>query len=118
VAPGSRGFREIYPGVTLQLEDKGSATAPPALIEGKSQLAPMSRLMTQDEIRAFENRYSALDGAHPLVRFLYIDVNQKPGQPLDRLTGEFAKYALSYEGQEAVVPLPAKIVAETLNGRN
>jgi phosphate transport system substrate-binding protein len=66
---------------------------------------------------------NSLDGAYPLARFLYIYVNQKPGQPLDELTGEFIKYVLSYEGQEAVVeakffPLPAKVVAETLSGRN
>ncbi len=51
----------------------------------------------------------------------YIYVNQKPGQPLDELTGEFIRYVLSHEGQEAVVqarffPLPAKVVAETLSG--
>jgi phosphate transport system substrate-binding protein len=261
----SRGFREIYPQVALQLEDKGSATAPPALIAGRSQLAPMSRLMTEDEIGAFEQKYgykptfykialdalsiyvhkdtpvraltlqqvdgifssslerggasletwgslglsgdrankaitlygrdsvsgthayfrehallngdfkttvheetseqvvdsvandpsgigysgigwktsqvrtvslgatpanfveptykNALDGTYPLARFLYIYVNQKPGQPLDKLTGEFIRYVLSHEGQEAVVqakffPLPANIVTETLSGKN
>jgi phosphate transport system substrate-binding protein len=66
---------------------------------------------------------NSLDGTYPLARFLYIYVNQKPGQPLDKLTGEFIRYALSHEGQEAVVrakffPLPAKVVAETLSGRN
>jgi phosphate transport system substrate-binding protein len=66
---------------------------------------------------------NSLDGTYPLARFLYIYVNQKPGQPLDKLTGEFIKYALSREGQEAVVqakffPLPAKVAAETLNGTN
>jgi phosphate transport system substrate-binding protein len=66
---------------------------------------------------------NSLDGIYPLARFLYIYVNQKPGQPLDKLTGEFIKYALSYEGQEAVVqgkffPLTAKVVAETLSGGN
>jgi phosphate transport system substrate-binding protein len=261
----SRGFRKIYPQVAIQLEDKGSATAPPALIEGSSQLAPMSRLMTPDEIDAFEQKYgykptlykialdalsiyvhkdnpvrgltlqqvdgifsstlkrggpsletwgsvglsgdwankpitlygrnkvsgtnayfkehvlqqgdfkttvneeiseqvvdsvgndpsgigysgigwktsqvrtvpvgstagnflepsyrNSLDGSYPLARFLYIYVNQKPGQPLDKLTGEFIRYVLSHEGQEAVVqakffPLPAKIVIETLSGKN
>jgi phosphate transport system substrate-binding protein len=58
-----------------------------------------------------------------LARFLYIYVNQRPGQPLDRLTGEFVKYVLSHEGQEAVVqakffPLPAEMIAETLSGKN
>jgi phosphate transport system substrate-binding protein len=53
----SQGFREIYPNVVVQLEHKGSATAPPALIEGRSQLAPMSRAMTPEEIAAFEAKY-------------------------------------------------------------
>jgi phosphate transport system substrate-binding protein len=261
----SRGFRQIYPEVVIQLETKGSATAPPALIDGKSQLAPMSRPMTEDEVGAFEKKYgykptfykialdalsiyvnkhnpirgmtlqqvdgifsstlkrggpsletwgslglsgdwankaitlygrdsvsgtnayfkehvlqngdfkttvheeisedvvdgvaneasgigysgigwktsqvrtvplgetagsyveptytNALAGTYPLARFLYIYVNQKPGQPLERLTGEFIKYVLSHEGQQAVVqakffPLPAKIVTDTLSGRN
>jgi phosphate transport system substrate-binding protein len=261
----SRGFREIYPNVIIELESKGSATAPPALIDGKSQLAPMSRLMTKDEVGAFEKKYgykptfykvaidalavyvnkanpiremtlqqvdgiysstlkrggpslqtwgslglsgdwaskpitlygrddvsgtnaffkqhvlqdgafkttvhedisenvvdsvandlagisysgigwktsgvraiqlgetaahfvqptykNALDGEYPLARFLYIYVNQRPNQPLDSLTGEFIKYVLSHEGQEAVVeakffPLPGKIVTEALKGEN
>jgi len=66
---------------------------------------------------------NALDGTYPLARFLYIYVNQRPGQPLNGLTGEFIKYILSREGQEAVVeakffPLPAKTVSETLGGKN
>ena len=36
----SREFRKIYPQVAIQLEDKGSATAPRALIAGRSRLAP------------------------------------------------------------------------------
>jgi len=261
----SRGFREIYPDVTIQLEDKGSATAPPALIDGRAQLAPMSRPMTEDEVGSFEKKYgykptsykialdalaiyvnkanpirdmtlrqvdgifsstlkrggpsletwgsldlsgdwadkaitlygrdnvsgtnayfkqhalqngefkktvhedisesvvdgianepsgigysgigwktaqvrpvslgdatghfvaptykNVLDGTYPLARFLYIYVNKKPGQPLDKLTGEFIKYALSHEGQETVVeaiffPLPAKVITETLSGND
>jgi phosphate transport system substrate-binding protein len=261
----SREFRAIYPAVNIQLEDKGSATAPPALLDGRSQLAPMSRPMAEVEVDAFEKRYGykptfykvaldslsvyvnkdnpirkmtlkqadgifsstlkrggpslqtwgslglsedwatkaitlygrdsvsgthdyfkqhvlqngdfktsvqegisenvvdgvgddpsgigysgigwktskvravalgetaeafveptykhSLDGTYPLARFLYIYVNQRPGQPLDRLTREFIRYVLSYEGQQAVVeakffPLSAKIVADTLNSRN
>jgi len=256
----SRGFRRLYPSVTIQLEDKGSGTAPPALIEGRSQIAPMSRVMTDEEAHAFEAKYGypptaykialdalavyvnrdnpirqmtlqqldgmfsstrrkgaaaidswgslgltgdwtsknvelfgrdansgthdyfrqhvldggefrptvhedlsqdvvqdvadhvngvgysgigwrtsnvrtvalgntakeffeptyedALTGRYPLARFLYIYVNQPPGQPLQGAVGEFIKYVLSYEGQQAVVeakffPLPAKVVAET-----
>ncbi len=51
------GFSKKYPGVKIQVEGKGSATAPPALIEGTSQLGPMSREMKGEEIDKFEKKY-------------------------------------------------------------
>ncbi len=30
----AKGFEALYPGVTIEIEGKGSATAPPALLEG------------------------------------------------------------------------------------
>ena len=64
------GFRKIYPAVKIQVEGKGSSTAPPALIEGTAQLGPMSRKMKKEEIDKFEAKYgypptgirTALDG--------------------------------------------------------
>jgi len=53
----AEGFRKIYPNVNVQIEGKGSSTAPPALIEGTSQLGPMSRPMKKQEIEAFEAKY-------------------------------------------------------------
>jgi phosphate transport system substrate-binding protein len=53
----AEGFRKIYPNVNVQIEGKGSSTAPPALIEGTSQLGPMSRQMKQKEVEAFEAKY-------------------------------------------------------------
>jgi phosphate transport system substrate-binding protein len=53
----AEGFRAIYPNVNIQVEGKGSSTAPPALIEGTAQLGPMSRPMKSSEIDAFEARY-------------------------------------------------------------
>jgi len=53
----AEGFRKIYPNVNIQIEGKGSSTAPPALIEGTSQLGPMSRRMKQKEVEAFESKY-------------------------------------------------------------
>ena len=38
----AEGFRKQYPNVKIQIEGKGSSTAPPALIEGTAQLGPMS----------------------------------------------------------------------------
>ncbi len=53
----AESFRAIYPNVRIQIEGKGSSTAPPALIEGTSQLGPMSRPMKSKEIDAFETKY-------------------------------------------------------------
>jgi len=50
-------FGKLYPGVHIQVEGKGSSTAPPALIAGTAQLGPMSRDMKADETDAFEKKY-------------------------------------------------------------
>jgi phosphate transport system substrate-binding protein len=53
----AEGFKKAYPNVNIQIEGKGSSTAPPALIEGTAQLGPMSRPMKSEEIDAFEKRH-------------------------------------------------------------
>ncbi len=53
----AEGFKAIYPNVNVQIEGKGSGTAPPALIEGTAQLGPMSRPMKGEETSAFEKKY-------------------------------------------------------------
>lgn len=53
----SEGFRSKYPGVKIEIEGKGSSTAPPALIEGTAQFGPMSREIKASEIQAFEKKY-------------------------------------------------------------
>ena len=258
----SEGFNRIYPNVKVQIEGKGSSTAPPALIEGTAQLGPMSRVMKSAEIDKFEQEFgykptaikvaidalaifvhkdnplnglylsqvdgifsntlkqgginittwgqlgltgqwknipitlygrnsasgtygyfkkvalakgdykntvkeqpgsssvvqgvatelgaigysgigyktsgvrtvslavqsssfyeptmdNCLTGDYPLARFLYVYVNKKPNEPLDKLTQEFLKFVLSEEGQEIVVkdgyfPLPASVTEETI----
>jgi phosphate transport system substrate-binding protein len=256
----AEGFKAMYPNVNIQIEGKGSSTAPPALIEGTAQLGPMSRPMKAAEIDEFEKKYGhkptevkvavdalavyvnkdnpikgltmqqvdsifsstrkrggdditkwgqlgltgqwadkaisiygrnsasgtygffkdhtleggdykaavkeqpgssavvqgvgsdlggvgysgigymtsevkpvplgetagkfygctpedALNGNYPLARFLYIYVNKKPGEPLDKLTQEFLKFVVAKQGQDVVVkdgyfPMPAEICAE------
>ena len=81
----AEGFQRTYPNVRIQVEGKGSSTAPPALIQGTAQIGPMSRTMTAVEIDAFENRF----GYPPtLIRAgvdaLAIYVNKD--NPLERLT--------------------------------
>src|SRR5215208_1299256 len=53
----AEGFKRMYPNVNIQIEGKGSSTAPPALIEGTAQLGPMSRPMRGSEIDGFEGKY-------------------------------------------------------------
>jgi phosphate transport system substrate-binding protein len=50
-------FAKMYPNVKIQVEGKGSSTAPPALISGTAQLGPMSRAMRATEIDQFEKKY-------------------------------------------------------------
>ena len=50
-------FKRVYPNVNIQIQAAGSSTAPPALTEGTSNLGPMSRLMKDKEVEAFEKRH-------------------------------------------------------------
>ena len=50
-------FSRFYPNAKVQIEGKGSSTAPPALISGTAQLGPMSRPMKGTEIDQFEKKY-------------------------------------------------------------
>ncbi len=53
----AENFGKFYPNAKIQIEGKGSSTAPPALIAGTAQLGPMSREMKGTEVDAFEKKY-------------------------------------------------------------
>jgi phosphate transport system substrate-binding protein len=53
----SETFQKLYPNVKVQIEGKGSSTAPPALISGTAQLGPMSRSMKSAETDEFEKKF-------------------------------------------------------------
>jgi phosphate transport system substrate-binding protein len=53
----AEGFKAQYPNVKIEIEGKGSSTAPPALIAGTAQFGPMSRPMKTSEADAFEKRF-------------------------------------------------------------
>lgn len=57
IALWAESFQSVYPNVKIQIEGKGSSTAPPALIEGASQIGLMSRPMKSTEIDAFEKKF-------------------------------------------------------------
>jgi phosphate transport system substrate-binding protein len=81
----AEGFQKLYPNVKIQVEGKGSSTAPPALISGTAQLGPMSREMKPTEIDEFEKKY----GYPPTKIRVAIDalaVYVNKDNPLSKLT--------------------------------
>ena len=124
----AEGFWAIYPNVNIQIEGKGSSTAPPALIEGTAQLGPMSRGMKAAEIDAFEKKYGykptevkvAIDALavfvhkdNPIkglsmdqVDSIFSSTNKRGGKPINTwgelgLTGEWANRSLSLYGRNS-----------------
>src|SRR5687767_10009139 len=78
-------FAKLYPNVKIQVEGKGSSTAPPALIAGSAQFGPMSRTMRSTEIDQFEAKY----GYKPTqLRSSYdaLAVYVNKDNPLEKLT--------------------------------
>ena len=53
----AEGFIQLYPNVQVEIEGKGSSTAPPALIAGTATFGPMSRMMKEKEVDAFEKAF-------------------------------------------------------------
>jgi phosphate transport system substrate-binding protein len=81
----AESFHAAYPSVRVQVEGKGSSTAPPALIEATAQLGPMSRAMKADEIDAFEKKF----GYPPTQIRVAVDalaVYVNKDNPLEKLT--------------------------------
>jgi phosphate transport system substrate-binding protein len=122
------GFAKHYPNVKIQVEGKGSSTAPAALIAGTSQLGPMSRKMKAEEIDAFEKKYGykprmiavALDGLaiyvhkdNPIkslsmqqVDSIFSSTKKRGGKEVTKwgdlgLTGEWATKPLSLYGRNS-----------------
>ncbi len=81
----AEAFIKLYPNVKIQVEGKGSSTAPPALIAGTAQFGPMSRAMRATEVDQFESKY----GYKPTqLRTAYdaLAVYVNKDNPLERLT--------------------------------
>ncbi|MBM3488149.1 MAG: phosphate ABC transporter substrate-binding protein PstS family protein [Alphaproteobacteria bacterium] len=53
----AEGFNQRYPAVKVEIEGKGSSTAPPALVAGTAHFGPMSRPMRGAEIDGFEKKF-------------------------------------------------------------
>jgi phosphate transport system substrate-binding protein len=81
----AEAFTKMYPNIKVQVEGKGSSTAPPALIAGTAQFGPMSRAMRATEIDQFESKY----GYKPTqIRTSYdaLAVYVNKDNPLEKLT--------------------------------
>jgi phosphate transport system substrate-binding protein len=81
----AEGFRKFYPNVQIEVEGKGSATAPPALISGTASFGPMSRPMKKAEIDKFEEKFGYKPTAVPTsIDMLAVYVHKD--NPLKSLT--------------------------------
>ncbi|GJL55300.1 MAG: phosphate-binding protein PstS [Nitrospirales bacterium] len=90
----AEGFRKQYPNVKIQIEGKGSSTAPPALIEGTAQLGPMSRKMKGKEQDKFEAKFGYKPTAFPVaIDALAVYVNKD--NPIEGMTMEQVDAAFS-----------------------
>jgi len=81
----AESFKGLYPSVRVQVEGKGSSTAPPALIAGTAQLGPMSREMKASESDEFEKKF----GYKPTLVKVAIDalaVYVHKDNPIQKLT--------------------------------
>lgn len=91
----AEGFQKMYPNAKIEIEGKGSSTAPPALIEGTSNFGPMSREMKSQEIDDFEKKYGYKPTAIPtsidmLAVYVHKD-NPIPGLTLQQVDAIFSK---------------------------
>lgn len=101
----AEGFKARYPNVKVQIEGKGSSTAPTALAAGTSQLGPMSREMKSAELNAFAAKFGhkptrvavAIDA---LAVFVHKD-NQLKGLSLGQVDSIFSS-TRKRGGQDAV----------------
>ncbi|MDN5940815.1 MAG: PstS family phosphate ABC transporter substrate-binding protein [Nitrospira sp.] len=50
-------LKQLYPGLSIKVESRGSETGLDALLEGKAQIAAMSRRMTQQEVVEFKREF-------------------------------------------------------------
>ncbi len=125
----AEGFKRFYPNVQIEIEGKGSSTAPAALVAGTAHFGPMSRPMKDKEIDEFEKKF----GYKPVALGTAIDMlavyvnkdnpiqglslpqvdaifskNRKGGYPKDirtwgdvGLTGPWANLPISLYGRNA-----------------
>lgn len=81
----TQAYARLHPEASFEIESLGSATAPPALLAGKCDIAAMSRRMAEKEIAQFEQKY----GYKPLDIHVSLDAEAvvvHPDNPVEGLT--------------------------------
>jgi phosphate transport system substrate-binding protein len=99
------GFTKLNANVKIDVDSKGSSTAPAALLEGAAQIGPMSRPMRSEEYDPFEKKY----GYHPTSAPVAVDalaIYVSKDNPIQCLTIEqldqiFSKTHLYSGGRDA-----------------
>lgn len=92
-------FKAFYPSAKIEVEGKGSSTAPPALIEGQAQFGPMSREMKSSEVDQFEKTFgykpvALRTGIDALAVFVHKDC------PLDEISITQLTEVFSVKGKD------------------
>jgi len=91
----AEGFRGNYPNVRVEIEGKGSGTAPPALISGQATFGPMSRKIKNKEQDKFEAHYgykaTQLPTSIDMLAFYVHKDNPIKGLSLAQLDAIFGK---------------------------
>jgi len=95
----AEGFKKAYPNVGIEIQGKGSSTAPPALIEGTAQFGPMSREMKSSEIDQFKAKYGyAPTPIRTAVDALAVFVHKD--NPIKELSLDQVRKIFSVEGKD------------------
>jgi phosphate transport system substrate-binding protein len=92
-------FKVFYPSAQIEIEGKGSSTAPAALIEGQAQFGPMSRPMKSSEVDQFEAKFgyppvALRSGIDALAVFVHRDC------PLDEISIDQLTAVFSVSGKD------------------
>ncbi len=92
-------FRAVHPSVRVQVEGKGSSTAPPALLKRQSQFGPMSRQMEEEEIDRFVDQFGHKPtGLRVAIDCIAVYVNKD--NPIESLTLAQVEQIFSVAGPE------------------
>ncbi|MDT8301010.1 MAG: PstS family phosphate ABC transporter substrate-binding protein [Sedimentisphaerales bacterium] len=88
-------FRRMYPDVTLQVTASQISIGPAALLEGRTDIVPMNRPLTPEEVRSFTKKYgyppTEIKVAADALAIYVEKGNPVPGLTLGQLDGIFSR---------------------------